>query len=65
MYLNEANDSNISIDPTTKKNMVAGKDSAGLNRAIGLLTGNENEEAKELIDEFYKEKYPVEEVEED
>lgn len=29
--LKEANDSNISIDPTTEKNMVAAKDSAGLN----------------------------------
>ena len=30
-----------------------------------LLSKDKNEEAKELIDEFYKEKYPVEEVEED
>lgn len=29
--LKEANDSNIIIDPTTQKNMVAGKDSAGAN----------------------------------
>ena len=30
-----------------------------------LLSKDKTEEAKELIEEFYKEKYPVEEVEED
>ena len=30
-----------------------------------LLSKDKNEEAKELMDEFYREKYPVEEVEED
>lgn len=31
----------------------------------GLLSKDKNEDARELIDEFYKEKYPVEEDEED
>ena len=31
----------------------------------GLLSKDRNDEARELIDEFYKEKYSVEEVEED